>query len=190
LASYRIRDVLIRHADADRDGAQCAAIYAPFVSDSAVSFEEHVPDAGEFARRIEQLSLRYPWLVAEEDGVIAGYAYAAEHRDRASYRWAADVTVYVGEGWRGRGVGRALYDALLPLLVRQGVQIACAGITLPNDASVALHERFGFALVGVYRRIGWKLGAWRDVGWWQLDLIPASGDPPPELLAPARFTER
>ena len=121
--------------------------------------------------------------------MLAGYAYAAEHRDRASYRWAADVTVYVGEGWRGRGVGRALYGALLPLLARQGLQIACAGITLPNDASVALHERFGFELVGVYRRIGWKLGSWRDVGWWQLELLPASEDPPAEVRAPSRLED-
>ena len=179
--------MLIRHAEADRDGASCAAIYAPFVSHTAVSFEERVPDASELAGRIAQLSLRYPWLVAEESGVLAGYAHAAEHRDRASYRWAADVTVYVGEGWRGRGVGKALYGALLPLLVRQGLQVACAGITLPNAASVALHESFGFELVGVYRRIGWKLGGWRDVGWWQLDLVPASEDPPADVRAPARL---
>jgi L-amino acid N-acyltransferase YncA len=178
--------VLVRHAEA-RDGAACAAIYAPFVSHSAVSFEEQVPSAGEFATRIDEVSLRYPWLVAEEDGMVAGYAYGAQHRDRASYRWAADVTVYVGEGRRGQGVGRALYGALLPLLATQGLQIACAGITLPNDASVALHESFGFELVGVYRRIGWKLGAWRDVGWWQLELIPASEDPPAEVRAPSRL---
>jgi phosphinothricin acetyltransferase len=177
--------VPIRHADPQRHAADCAAIYAPFVRDTAVSFEERPPAAGEFAQRIEQLSARYPWLVAEEDGAVVGYAYAAPHRDRASYRWAADVTVYIGEGWRGRGVGSALYTALLSLLKRQGVQTAIAGITLPNDASVALHERSGFVLVGVYPRIGWKLGAWHDVGWWELELVPASADPPAELGPPA-----
>jgi len=180
----------VRHADPSRDGQGCAAIYEPFVRRTAVSFEEDVPDAREFSQRIQELSTRYPWLVAEEDGAVAGYAYAAQHRDRASYRWAADVTVYVGEGWRSRGVGRALYGALLPLLPRQGLQIACAGITLPNEASVALHESFGFELVGVYRRIGWKLGAWRDVGWWQLALVPASEDPPAELGPPARLESK
>lgn len=177
--------MLIRDADHERDAAVCAAIYEPFVRDTAVSFEETVPSASDFARRIEETSARYPWLVAELDRAVAGYAYATAHRDRASYRWAADVTVYIGEGYRGRGVGKALYGALLPLLVRQGIQVAVAGITLPNDASVGLHESFGFELVGVYRRIGWKLGSWRDVGWWQLDLLPASDEPPPELEPPA-----
>jgi phosphinothricin acetyltransferase len=179
--------VPIRHADPQRDAADCAAIYAPFVRDTAVSFEERPPDRDEFAQRIEQLSARYPWLVAEEGGAVVGYAYAAPHRDRASYRWAADVTVYIGEGWRGRGLGNAIYGALLPLLARQGVQIAIAGITLPNEASVALHERCGFVRVGVYRRIGWKLGAWHDVGWWELELVPTSEDPPAELCPPARL---
>jgi phosphinothricin acetyltransferase len=177
----------IRHADPERDAAQCAAIYEPFVRNSAVSFEEAPPDEREFARRIERLSSRYPWLVADDDGAVAGYAYAAPHRERASYRWAADTTVYIADGWRGRGVGRSLYGALMPLLVRQGIQVAIAGITLPNDASVALHERSGFELVGVHRRIGWKLGAWHDVGWWQLELVPVSDEPPAELGPPARL---
>jgi L-amino acid N-acyltransferase YncA len=180
--------VPIRHADPGRDAAACAAIYEPFVRDTAVSFEERAPDAREFAERIRRLSLRFPWLVAEEGGEVVGYAYAAPHRERASYRWAADVTVYVSEGWRGRRVGRALYDALLALLVRQGIQVAVAGITLPNEASVALHERCGFELVGVHSRIGWKLGAWRDVGWWQLELVPASRDAPAEVGPPAELT--
>jgi L-amino acid N-acyltransferase YncA len=179
--------VLIRHADPQRDAAGCAAIYEPFVRGTPVSFEERPPGADEFADRIERLSLRYPWLVAEDAGSLAGYAYAAPHRDRAAYRWASDVTVYVGDGWRRRGVGRALYDVLLPLLRRQGLCVACAGITLPNRASVALHERFGFALVGVHRRIGWKLGAWHDVGWWQLELSPAGHVPPPEPGPPVRL---
>ena len=179
--------MLIRDADPERDAAGCAAIYEPFVRDTAVSFEEEVPSGRDFARRIEETLLRYPWVVAEIDGSVAGYAYAAAHRDRASYRWAADVTVYIGEGHRGQGVGKALYEALLALLARQGIQVAVAGITLPNDASVALHESFGFELVGVYERIGWKLGSWRDVGWWQLELVPASSEPPSELAPPARL---
>ena len=117
------------------------------------------------AARIERYSARHPWLVAELDGEVVGYAYASEHRSRAAYRWAADTTVYVSAKHHRQGVGRALYGALLPLLVRQGMYVACAGITLPNQASVALHERFGFEPVGVYRGIGFKHGRWRDGGW-------------------------
>jgi phosphinothricin acetyltransferase len=179
--------VLIRHADPGSDAAACAAIYEPFVRDTAVSFEAEPPTEAEFAGRIERLSARYPWLVAEDDATVAGYAYAAPHRERASYRWAADTTVYIADGWRGQGVGRALYGELLRLLVRQGIQVACAGITLPNAASVALHERCGFELVGVHRRIGWKLGAWHDVGWWQLELVAVSPGPPTEVGPPARL---
>jgi phosphinothricin acetyltransferase len=181
--------VLIRHADPSRDAGACAAIYAPFVRSTAVSFEEQPPSARELAQRIEQQSPSYPWLVAELAGTIAGFAYASAHRERAAYRWATDVTVYIAEGWRGQGVGRALYGALLPLLARQGLRIACAGITLPNDASVALHESFGFELVGVYRRIGWKAGSWRDVGWWQLELIDPTAGAPAEPGPPARLDE-
>jgi phosphinothricin acetyltransferase len=178
--------VLIRHADPACDSAACAAIYRPFVTDSYVSFEEEPPDREEFARRIERLSQSYPWLVAEDDGAVIGYAYASAHRERAAYRWAADVAVYVDERARRNGVGRALYSALFGLLARQGVQSVCAGVSLPNDASVGLHEALGFRPVGVYRRIGWKRGAWWDVGWWQLQLADGDG-PPPELGPPARL---
>jgi phosphinothricin acetyltransferase len=179
--------VLIRHADPERDAAACAAIYAPFVSDSAVSFEETPPDPEEFARRIVRVSERYPFLVADEDGDVAGYAYASQHRERAAYRWATDATVYLAERYRRRGIGRALYDRLFDLLSRQGFRTAISGITLPNPASVALHEACGFQLVGVYRSIGYKQGAWRDVGWWQLELSVAGGDPPEEPGPPVRL---
>jgi L-amino acid N-acyltransferase YncA len=130
----------IRHADPARDGPPCAAIYAPFVSDTAVSFEEVPPSGEEMVRLIERVSTSYPFLVAELDGGTAGFAYGSAHRSRAAYRWTADVTVYIGEGHRGRGMGTALYRALLELLRRQGITAACAGITLPNPASVALHD--------------------------------------------------
>ena len=176
----RPTDVVIRQADAARDAPACAAIYAPFVTGSYVSFEEDPPSAAEFARRINQISQHYPWLVADDDGAVIGYAYACAHRERAAYRWATDVAVYVAEQARRRGVGRALYETLLRLLRRQGFQVACAGVTLPNPASVALHEACGFQPVGIYQRIGWKEGGWRDVGWWQLELIPAGDGVPPE----------
>jgi L-amino acid N-acyltransferase YncA len=179
--------VIVRGADADRDGSACAEIYAPLVRDSPVSFEARPPTAADLARRIERVSRTHPWLVAEDGGRVLGYAYASQHRERAAYRWATDVAVYVGAEHRSRGVGRALYDALLPLLSRQGFYSACAGITLPNDASVALHERCGFALVGIYHEIGWKAGAWRDVGWWQLQLRRRTDGPPAEPGPPARL---
>ncbi len=188
--------MLIRHADADRDGATCAAIYAPYVIGSAVSFELVAPSAEEFKARIARLERTHAFLVAVDDKAgtggdrLAGFAYAGPHHERASYRWAATVSVYVDERCHRRGAGRALYGALLGLLRRQGMWVACSGITLPNEASVALHESCGFEPVGVYRRIGWKAGGWHDVGWWQLALRsadPDEGGPPPEPGPPARL---
>jgi phosphinothricin acetyltransferase len=179
---------ILRSADPGRDGAACAAIYRPFVSESAISFETAPPTAGEFAERIERVSRTHPWLVAESDaGELIGFAYGCHHRDRAAYRWAADVSVYVEPGNHRRGVGSALYRTLLELLRGQRLLVACAGITLPNEASVAIHESLGFLPVGVWREIGYKLGAWRDVGWWQLQLAAPTADPPPEPLPPGRL---
>ena len=179
--------MLIRHADPNRDAARCAAIYAPFVRDTVISLEERPPDADELARRIDRVSRTHPWLVAEVDGDVPGFAYATLHRERAAYRWATDVTVYVDPAYHRRGIGRSLYTALFDLLTRQGFHVACAGITLPNAASVGLHESLGFVPVGIYRRIGFKFGAWWDVGWWQRQLISAGGEPPAEPGPPARL---
>lgn len=174
----------IRDAEPQCDAAACAAIYAPHVEGSAVSFEEVAPDAAAMAARIEATQATHPWLVAVDGEEVRGFAYACRHRERAAYRWAADVSVYVAEGARHGGVGRVLYAELLGRLRAAGLRTACAGITLPNPASVALHETLGFEPVGVYRRIGWKDGAWRDVGWWQLELMPAGPGTPPEPLPP------
>jgi L-amino acid N-acyltransferase YncA len=171
---------VVRSAHPERDGAACAAIYAPYVEGSYVSFEEDAPNAAEMTRRMTAVTGTHPWLVAERDGEVAGFAYGSRHRDRAAYRWAADVAVYIDAGHHGQGVGRELYGELLPRLRDQGLRWAVAGIALPNDASVGLHEAHGFQLVGVYREIGFKLARWWDVGWWQLDLAPG-GDPPGEV---------
>jgi phosphinothricin acetyltransferase len=180
--------MLIRDADSARDAAACAAIYAPFVTDTVISLEEIAPTATEFVDRIAATTQTHPWLVAEDEDEVVGFAYATRHRERASYRWATDVTVYVTPARHRGGVGRALYETLFELLAAQGFRIACAGVTLPNEASVGLHEALGFKYVGVYRRIGFKFGAWRDVGWWQLDLDPdADGGPPRELGPPKRL---
>jgi phosphinothricin acetyltransferase len=174
----------IRAADPERDAAACAAIYAPHVETGATSFEERAPGAVEVAARIERVTLTHPWLIAERGGEVFGYAYACPHRERPAYRWAADVSVYVLGSQQRRGIGRSLYEELFGQLRHQRYRMACAGITLPNEASVVLHERLGFVSIGVYRSIGWKAGAWRDVGWWQLDLAPEAGEPPAEPLAP------
>jgi phosphinothricin acetyltransferase len=176
--------VTIRDADPERDAAACAAIYAPSVEQGVISFEERAPAGAEMAARIGRIAATHPWLVAECGGEVVGYAYSCPHRERAAYRWAVDVSVYVAAGQRGQGHGRALYEALFERLRRQRFQVACAGITLPNQASVGLHESLGFVAVGVNRRIGWKQGAWRDVGWWQLELTPPGSEAPAEPLPP------
>ena len=149
------------------DAAGCLAIYAPFVLDTWVSFETEVPDEAEMASRIAANSASHAWLVADVGGAIAGYAYGSAHRTRAAYGSSCDVAVYVDPAYARRGIGRALYAQLLPVLAQRGFHAAFAGIAQPNEGSVALHEAMGFEPVGIYREVGWKLGAWRDVGWWQ-----------------------
>jgi phosphinothricin acetyltransferase len=180
----------LRHADPLRDAAACAAIYAPYVAESAISFEDVPPGPAEFSDRIRSTITSHPWLVLHEDGQLIGYAYAFPHHPRAAYRWAATVAVYVAATHHGAGAGRQLYGGLFELLRRQGLHVAVAGITLPNDASVGLHRAVGFEHVGTYRDIGWKAGAWRDVSWWQLALRPAdAGRPPAEPLGPQRLDD-
>ena len=183
----RYRAAMVRHADPARDGAACAAIYAPHVTEGLASFETAPPDADQMAARIAVTSRSYPWLVAERDGTVAGYAYASPHRSRAGYRWTVDSAVYVAAEHRQAGVGRELYAALLDLLGRQRLHVVCAGVALPNPGSVRLHEAMGFEHVGTYRQIGYKSGAWLDVGWWQLRLRPAGEGPPEDPLGPQRL---
>ncbi len=164
----------------DADGGAAAAIYGPIVAASPISFEVDPPGAAEMGRRIAATLGHAPWLVCERSGAVCGYAYATRHRDRAAYQWSVDVSVYVAEPFRRHGVGRALYTSLLALLRLQRFWAAHAGITLPNAGSVGLHEAMGFQPVGVYRGVGYKAGAWHDVGWWQLSFgaRPASPEPP------------
>ena len=172
----------IRNADPGKDAAACAAIYEPFVTESATSFDEEPPTAAYFTHKIEELSAVYPFLVATEDDEVIGYAYASEYRARAAYRWSAEVSVYIHADHRGKGVGRELYRVLLDLMRKQGFRAAIAGITVPNQASIALHERCGFELVGVFKRIGFKLGEWRDVAFLELQL--AGAEPPGDAPGP------
>lgn len=149
------------------DAAALQAIYAPIVDATAISFEEVPPSVEEMAERIADTLERYPYLVAVEAERAVGFAYASQHRSRAAYRWSVDVTGYVAESARRAGIGKLLYGALLSELAQGGFHAAFAGIALPNPASIALHESVGFEPVGVYREVGFKLGRWHDVGWWQ-----------------------
>jgi phosphinothricin acetyltransferase len=177
--------VIVRLADPTRDAAAIAEIYRPAVETSLASFEDVAPDATAMASRIATTLERTPWLVADEDGSVIGYAYAAAHRERAGYRWSVNISVYVTPGGQGRGVGRRLYDELLALLRRQGFVNAYAGITLPNPASVALHTAIGMRLIGTYEAVGFKAGAWHDVAWYQLRLTEPRGTPAEPLPLPA-----
>jgi phosphinothricin acetyltransferase len=169
------------------DAAAAAAIYAPYVTGAVISFEAVPPSSDDMAERITSTLAYAPYLVYEKDGEVLAFAYAARHRERAAYRWSVDVSVYVDTRAHRQGVGRALYTSLFALLRLQGFYTAHAGITLPNPSSVGLHEALGFVPVGVYRSVGFKMGGWRDVGWWQLPLRERTGEPrPPLSLAEAQ----
>lgn len=160
---------------ADAEGIH--RIYAPIVATSPISFELNVPDLAEMQERVAYTLEKFPWLVCADKGTIAGYAYASLHRSRAAYQWSVDVSVYVNEAYRRRAIGRALYTSLLAILAHQGFYQAFAGIALPNSGSVRLHEAVGFLPLGVYRDVGFKAGAWHDVGWWQLTLQTPQSNP-------------
>jgi phosphinothricin acetyltransferase len=162
------------------DAAALARIYEPYVTDTPITFEETPPTATEFAERIASIVPKYPFLVAQTDENVIGYAYASAHRPRVSYRWSVDVAVYIDPQYHRRGVGVMLYEKLLPILTEQGFAMAYAGITLPNAASVGLHRRIGFRDVGVYRNVGYKLGQWLDVIWLERRLCTELPDPPAE----------
>jgi phosphinothricin acetyltransferase len=164
--------LVIRLANAD-DAAAIAAVYRPYVEDSRISFEEETPDAAEMARRIEGSHPGYhPWFVAEEGGRLLGYAASSPFRTRRAYRWTVETGIYLTAEAQGRGIGKALLTALLPVLERQGYVAAIGAIALPNDPSVALHEKLGFFRTGTYQQVGFKFGEWLDVGLWQKELAP------------------
>ena len=169
--------VLIRPAT-DEDAAAIADVYRPYVENSRISFEDSAPDAAEMARRIRgERAGYYPWLLAEDEGGVLGYANSSPFRSRRAYRWTVETGIYLDPGAHGRGVGRSLLVALLSLLERQGYVGAVGAIALPNDASVRLHEALGFVHAGTYRGTGFKLGEWIDVGLWQKDLAPRTAQP-------------
>jgi phosphinothricin acetyltransferase len=166
----------IRLATLD-DAEQVQAVYAPYCF-TPISFEVEPPSVEEMRGRLAKVLGQYPWLLCEEGGQILGYAYATQHRQRAAYRWSVDTSVYVRQGRQRRGIGRALYTSLLAVLPLQGYVNAYAGATLPNPASVGLHEAMGFRPIGVYRQVGFKGGAWHDVAWFERPLQARPGEPP------------
>jgi phosphinothricin acetyltransferase len=169
------------------DSAQIAAIYAPYVATGIVSFEETPPTAEDMRARMTKHGGLYPWLVATngEDETVMAFAYADRFRERRAYRWVVETTIYVAGGMQRQGLGRLLYEALLDTLRAQRFTQAISAISLPNDASIALHESVGFRRAGVYREVGWKDGRWVDVGLWQASLAEPA-HPPQE---PRPFSE-
>ena len=166
----------VRAATAD-DAAAIASLYAPYVVGSIVSFETQPPDADEMALRISGADGLYPWLAACDGEELLGFAYASAFRSRPAYRFTVETSVYVADGAHRRGIGTLLYRALLPVLEAQGYAQAIAAITLPNEASVRLHEAVGFAQIGTYEKVGFKFREWRSVGLWQRALAPLSTRP-------------
>ncbi|MBN4081600.1 N-acetyltransferase [bacterium AH-315-C07] len=162
------------------DGEAVLNIYQPYVENTHISFEQEVPSLDKFKNRIEATLSKFPWLVFEENGSIIGYAYACEHRSRVSYRWNAEVSVYLNSSFQGKGIATKLYSKLIELLKNQGYCNVLAGIVLPNDRSVQFHKKLGFTKVGIYINVGFKNGEWHDVLWMQMQ-VSSSNDPnPPE----------
>ena len=167
------------------DAAGVAEIYRPVVRSTPTSLELEPPDAAEMARRVAATLPAYPWLVCARRGRVLGYAYGSQHRARPAYRWSVETSVYVHADAGRQGLGRGLYTALFAILSAQGFHNAYAGITLPNPASVALHASMGFEPIGVFREVGFKQGAWHDVGWWQRPLGSPATDPAAPLALEA-----
>ncbi len=159
------------------DAIAIVAIYTPFVLTTAVSFEVEAPTVAEMRRRMAGDHQRLPWFVAESEDRVVGYAYASPYRARVAYQWTAEVSAYIGPDHHRLGIGRRLYAALFERLGRLGYRNTLAGITLPNAASVALHESFGFRPIGVFHHVGFKMGRWHDVGWWELPAFDGEDAP-------------
>lgn len=171
--------VVVRDAS-ERDAEACLAIYSPYVTDTAITFETEPPTPADMADRIAAAGRTHAWVVLESRAEVVGYAYGGMFKARPAYRWSCEVSLYVDRGRQRAGVGRTLYEALFERLAERGFRTAVAGMTLPNDASVGLHRALGFEPVGTYRRIGWKNGGWHDVAWVQRRLA-AGNHPPTEL---------
>ena len=159
------------------DAAQIRNIYRHYCQETTISFEQNVPSESEIRNRIQSIGVQFPYLVLLEGDKVLGYAYATQHRERAAYRWSVESSVYVDSNFSGQAVGSKLYTTLFEILTRQRYVNVYAGITMPNDASVAIHRKFGFILIGTYKNVGYKHGLWHDVSWWHLELSKPDKDP-------------
>ena len=159
------------------DPANLLDIYGPIVEGTIISLEHETPTIEEFAERIQAIIVKTPWLICEIDNKIAGYAYAAPHRTRDAYKWTVEFSAYVSKNQQRKGIGRCLYVSLTEILRIQGYHNALAGIALPNEVSIAFHESLSFTKIGIYHKVGYKLGAWHDVGWWELEINNISEPP-------------
>ena len=175
---------LIRLATSN-DAAGILEIYAPYIANTSFTFETEVPSVEEFAERINTYLINWPWLVCEVEGKIAGYAYATKHRERVAYQWSIESSIYIHDDFQKAGIGRALYTAMFVILRKQGFRNVYAVINLPNEKSVAFHERLGFTYFATYEQVGYKLGKWKNVGWWRL-ILNEFGDEP---AAPVKFAD-
>jgi phosphinothricin acetyltransferase len=163
------------------DAQGILTIYAPHIQKSFCTFENEVPSLEQFSERINKFVQPRPWLVCIINDVVAGYAYASAHRERVAYQWCCESSVYTHEDFQGKGIGRQLYKALFGILGAQGYRNVYAGITLPNEASIRLHEHCGFTHFATYTNVGYKLGQWKSVGWWQLQLNKYNPKPTPPI---------
>jgi L-amino acid N-acyltransferase YncA len=158
-------DSLTIRSARESDAAAMLAIYRPYVETTTISFEEEVPSLEEFEARLRKYIAGWVCLAAETNGQLVGYAYGSTHRERSAYKRSVETSVYVAQGLHGKGIGRSLYEALLPKLAEKGYCNAFAGIALPNEASIGVHRAVGFEPIGMFPRVGYKFGAWRDVAW-------------------------
>ena len=175
---------MIRLAN-EKDAEGILAIYAPYVKNTSYTFETEVPSIHSFAERISNYLINWPWLVYETDGIIAGYAYASQYRERTAYQWCTEASVYIHDDFQRRGIAKKLYTVLIEILKLQGFRNVYAVINLPNEKSVEFHEICGFIHFATYEKVGYKLGKWKNVGWWQLSINDYSNEP----AAPIKFSE-
>ena len=164
-----------------QDASSILDIYQPYIEDTSFTFETEVPSVSDFQKRIEDYLLKWPWVVCEDNGRIAGYAYGAKHRERKGYQWCVESSIYIHDDYLKRGVGKALYESLLKILEKQGYRNVYAVINLPNERSVQFHEKCGFSFFALYPNVGYKLGQWKNVGWWQINLNEYNLEPEPPI---------
>lgn len=165
----------------EEDVVSILAIYAPYVTDSAITFEYDVPSEEEFRQRIRTISAEYPYFVCESDGLILGYAYAHRHMERAAYQWNAEISIYIRQGFTGKGLGKTMCQALIDLLRLQGIRNVFSCVTIPNERSAHLHHSMEFSTEGIFQNAGYKCGKWQTIAWFRKNIAPYTNEPAPFL---------